>query len=180
MKSFVAGLVVFLVLIAALPVRADIPARPAPAWEISEWLNSKPLNVTDLRGQVVVIDFFQLWCPGCNKFSIPLMHHWKQVFAGEIGNKKLAIISIHTVFEGHDYQNPQRLRRFLKEKDITHPVGIDKNVEGQYVPVTMQRYKTRGTPEIAFLDKKGQIRFQKFGYFDPEKATSFIRALLAE
>lgn len=43
--------------------------RRAPAWDISEWINQDAGNVDALRGKVVVIDFFQLWCPGCNQFS---------------------------------------------------------------------------------------------------------------
>ncbi len=47
--------------------------KKAPDWEISEWINSEPLSLSGLKGKVIVIDFFQLWCPGCNSFSIPLM-----------------------------------------------------------------------------------------------------------
>ena len=54
--------------------------KKAPDWDISEWINSEPIILAGLKGKVVVIDFFQLWCPGCNSFSIPLMHHWEQVF----------------------------------------------------------------------------------------------------
>ena len=102
------------------------------------------------------------------------------MFDEEIKRKKLAVISIHTVFEGHSYQNPQRLRRFLKEKGIEHPVGVDRNIKGAFVPETMRRYNTRGTPEMAFLDKKGRIRFQKFGFFQPKDGEALIRKLLTE
>jgi len=44
----------------------------------------------------------------------------------------------------------------------------------------MKRYRTRGTPEIAIMDKNGYIRFQKFGGFDPEPVEHFIRQLLKE
>jgi len=178
-KFFTVVLLVFIVFTTSTS-QAEKTYRQAPQWEITEWINSPALKVEDLRGRVVIIDFFQLWCPGCNKFSIPLLQHWEQVFDEEIKQKKLAVISIHTVFEGHSYQNPQRLRRFLKQKGITHPVGVDRNIKGAFVPVTMQRYNTRGTPEMAFLDKKGRIRFQKFGFFQPKKGEALIRQLLTE
>jgi len=44
----------------------------------------------------------------------------------------------------------------------------------------MRSYQTRGTPEIAMIDKEGYIRFQKFGYFEPEFGEKVIRALLSE
>lgn len=152
----------------------------APEWQISEWINSEPLSLENLRGKVIVIDFFQLWCPGCKAFSIPLMNHWGQVFEKESIDGKIAFVSIHTVFEGHGYQSTERLRRFLKEKKITHPVGIDKHVAGRRIPETMRAYNTGGTPEMAIIDKRGYIRFQKFGYFEPAYGEKLIRHLLDE
>lgn len=155
--------------------------RKAPSWDISKWLNSDGGNIDAYKGKVVVIDFFQLWCPGCRKFSIPLMNYWeKKVFANHVKQNKIAFISIHTVFEGHEYQNPNRLKNFIKEKKIIHPVGLDRHRNGSHVPETMRRYRTGGTPEMAIIDKKGMIRFQKLGYFDPDWGEHFIRTLMAE
>ncbi len=168
---------------AAAPVSAQNQKRPgikAPQWQISEWINSKGTNVDQLRGKVIVVDFFQLWCPGCNKFTIPLMAQYQKTFAKEIAAEKLVFVSIHTVFEGHKYQNLKRLKSFLKRKRITHPVGNDRHVNGDRIPQTMRSYQTRGTPEIAMIDKEGYIRFQKFGYFEPEFGEKVIRALLSE
>lgn len=160
---------------------AQVKPLKAPRWDISEWLNSPALELDDLKGKVVVIEFFQLWCPGCNKFSIPLIEHWeKQIFSKEIEEGRLVFVSIHTVFEGHGYQSPKRLRRFIKEKGITHPVGIDRHVDGQRLPETMKRYNTMGTPEMAFIDKKGRIRFQRFGFFEPSYGEALIRTMLDE
>lgn len=155
--------------------------KKAPQWDISQWLNSEGLALDRLRGKVVVIDFFQMWCPGCNRFSIPLVEHWeKQVFAEELAAGRLVFVSIHTVFEGHAYQTPKRLRKFVKEKGIAHPVGVDRHSQGKRVPETMERYKTMGTPEMAFIDKQGNIRFQRFGFFEPEYGETLIRQLLEE
>ena len=171
----------FATIFANPPVTADAGARKAPQWDISEWINSSGLQLDQLRGKVVVIDFFQMWCPGCNKFSIPLMDHWEnQVFTKEMVSGKLVFVSIHTVFEGHGYQTPKRLKRFLKEKGITHPVGVDRHIAGRRIPETMRRYNTGGTPEMAFIDKQGNIRFQKFGFFEPDHGEALIRMMLAE
>ena len=162
-------------------VLAQQKTKPAPQWDISEWINSSGTNIDQLRGKVVVIDFFQLWCPGCKKFSIPLVEYWeKKVFPKEIAEGRLVFVSIHTVFEGHRYQTPERLRKFIKEKGITHPVGIDRHADGKRVPETMERYQTLGTPEMAIIDKQGQVRFQRFGYFEPDYGEALIRMLLDE
>ena len=44
----------------------------------------------------------------------------------------------------------------------------------------MKRFRTRGTPEMAIIDKRGHIRFQYFGGFDPEPVEKFIQELLDE
>ncbi|QYZ68013.1 MAG: 1,6-anhydro-N-acetylmuramyl-L-alanine amidase [Gammaproteobacteria bacterium (ex Lamellibrachia satsuma)] len=43
----------------------------------------------------------------------------------------------------------------------------------------MKRYRTRGTPEMAIIDKEGRIRFQRFGSFDPASGAQLINKLLA-
>ena len=169
-----------LMALTASALRAAPVGKKAPEWEISEWINSEPLSLAGLKGKVIVIDFFQLWCPGCNSFSIPLMHHWEQVFEKEATEGRIAFVSIHTVFEGHNFQTPKRLRGFLKKKGINHAVGIDRHIDGQRLPETMQRYKTMGTPEMAIIDKHGTIRLQRFGFFEPAYGEGLIRTLLEE
>lgn len=155
-------------------------AKPAPPWTLSKWIKGPQTSLKESRGQVVVIDFFQLWCPGCKRFSIPLMARWEKEFADEIKAGKLKLISIHTVFEGHSYQNNERLAKFVKEKNFQHPVAVDRHENGSRLPTTMIDYRTRGTPEISLIDKQGRIRFQKLGSFDPDWATTFVRELLNE
>ncbi len=156
---------------------ANSPDRQAPEWKISEWINGDGFTLKDLRGKVIIIDFFQLWCPGCNKFSGPLMEKWRQKYSGR---KDIQFVAIHTVFEGHSQQTPKRLRQYVKEKNITYPVGIDDYVSSQRTPETMIRYHTRGTPEIVIIDKKGEIRFQHFGGFSSDVAENLIDILLNE
>ena len=155
-------------------------AIQAPEWVVSEWIRGPETSLAALKGQVVVIDFFQLWCPGCNRFSIPLMSHWEKHFAAEIADEKLALISIHTVFEGHSHQTNERLRDYVAEKNMQHPVAVDNQTPENRLPDSMILYATRGTPEMAIIDKAGRIRFQKLGAFDPDWATAFIRELMAE
>lgn len=175
----IAGLGLALLIAPMRAVTAATP-KPAPEWDISEWLNISSLSLGALKGKVVVIDFFQLWCPGCNKFSGPLMQRWQKVFAEEIDGGKLQLVGIHTVFEGHAYQAPKQLRSYVKEKGITYPIGIDRHEAGGRLPETMKRYGTRGTPEMAIIDKQGRIRFQQFGFFEPKDGEALIRKLLEE
>ena len=167
--------------LAAPAARADdgYVGKRAPEWDVTEWINADPGTLASLSGSVVVIDFFQLWCPGCNKFSGPLLTYWQKRFAEDIAGGRLTLMKIHTVFEGHNYQTVKRLRGYVDEKKITLPVGVDRHIEGQRLPETMRRYRTRGTPEMAVIDRAGVVQFQQFGYFEPEPIEAMIQTLMA-
>ena len=105
------------------------------------------------------------------------MDKWNQKYSDR---KDIQLVGIHTVFEGHSQQTPKRLRQYVKEKNITYPVGVDGQIANQRLPETMIRYHTRGTPEMAIIDKNGKIRFQHFGRFKPEVVEKLINTLLKE
>ena len=181
-KSMAAAAAIILILFAPVGWGADekIPAlqgiiepHPAPDWDISEWFNLDPGSVESNRDSVIVIDFFQLWCPGCNTFTGPLMQQWQDRFSDEISSGDLLLLKIHTVFEGHDYQTVHRLKQYIDDKGITMPVGVDRH-RSDYLPETKKRYQTKGTPEIVIIDRNGMIRFQQFGFFDPAAAEKYI------
>jgi thiol-disulfide isomerase/thioredoxin len=152
--------------------------KSAPQWKVSEWLNSDPGDLSKQRGQVVLIHFFQLWCPGCNEFSIPLFQRWEDRFGSR---DDVTIVAIHTVFEGHDIQTPEQLRLFIEEKGIQYPVGIDAYPSPESeIPITMDRFETGGTPHVVIVDKKGLLRFTHFGHFDAEPVEAYIDRILSE
>ena len=172
-------LILLALLVRPVPaIGSSSPAHDAPEWVISSWLNGNPGSVADNRGRVILIDFFQLWCPGCRTFSVPLFGEWEERY----GNRgDVLIVSIHTVFEGHSYQSPERLLRFIENNGITHPVGNDAYAaEGDDIPITMRRYRTGGTPHVVIVDKQGRIRFHHLGQFDPDPVEHLIEQLLAE
>lgn len=114
------------VLLLPVPTRAQSHAstrvRPAPRCVILDWINGDGDNVDKLRRKVIIIDFFELWCPGCNKFSGPLMKHGQQKFASEVKQGSLKFVTIHTVFDGHNYQTVKRFKNCIREKEITTSV----------------------------------------------------------
>lgn len=161
------------------PLQALPAGAPAPEWDIAEWINAPAMTLKEQRGKIVIIDFFQLWCPGCNSFSIPLTQKWERDFAAQIEADEMQIVSIHTVFEGHKHQNLTRLRSYVDEKGFGHPVGHDRHDIHPRLPNTMILYGTRGTPEMAVIDKEGDIAFQQFGYFDVPQVEGLIGRLLS-
>jgi thiol-disulfide isomerase/thioredoxin len=150
----------------------------APEWKVSEWLNSDGSRLKAHRGKLVLIDFFQMWCPGSTEFSLPLFEEWAETYGTR---DDVVVVSIHTVFEEHEAQTPELLRQFLEEYGITHPVGIDAYKEpGDKVPITMDRFETGGTPHVVIVDKAGRLRFSHFGVFDRKPVERFIERILEE
>jgi thiol-disulfide isomerase/thioredoxin len=165
-----------LLLTVSLNVFAGV-GEHAPDIQASSWINTSPISLKSLKNKVVILDFFQLWCPGCNSFTKPLIKSWEEKYHSQIQRGDLIIIGVHTVFEGHNFQTLNALKIYLKANNITHPIANDLLLSG-HLPETMKAYQTHGTPEVAIIDKNGIIRFQKFGFFDTEQAEILIEALL--
>lgn len=136
----------------------------APDWTIDEWLNTdRPLERTDFTGKVVVLEAFQMLCPGCVSHGLPLAKKISETFRSE----DVAVIGLHTVFEHHEAQGHKvALQAFLHEYRIRFPVGIDAQSAESRLPVTMSAYELQGTPSLILLDRTGQRRQQYFGAVD--------------
>lgn len=149
--------------------------QPLPDWSVDQWFNSeKPISLSDLRGNVVVIEAFQMLCPGCVAHGLPLAQEVHNTFSpGDV-----SVIGLHTVFEHHAAMTPVSLGPFLHEYRITFPVGVDTPGKAT-MPVTMERYGLRGTPSLLLLDKAGVLRAHYFGQISPLKLGAEIAALLA-
>lgn len=155
-------------------MRQDLPF--APPWQTSHWFNSPPLQLADLRGRVVVLEVFQMLCPGCVSHALPQAQEIAQTFTRD----DVAVIGLHSVFEHHAAMTPLALEAFLHEYRITHPVGVDTAVDGDPIPATMRAYGMQGTPTLVLLDRAGRIRLHQFGRVDDLPLGMLLGQLLAE
>ncbi len=134
----------------------------APELEVTRWFNSDTSPaLANLKGEVVVIEAFQMLCPGCVSHGIPQAQRIQQTFGDD-----LTLLGLHTVFEHHDAMTPVSLEAFLHEYRITFPVGVDAHTPGEPTPVTMGRYRLRGTPSLLVIDRAGKLRANAFGQVD--------------
>lgn len=147
----------------------------APELQVSEWFNTdKNLKLSDFLGKVVVIEAFQMLCPGCVIHGIPLAQAVREHFS----NEHVAVIGLHTVFEHHDAMTPVSLKAFLHEYRIRFPVAVDKQGTGP-LPETMAAYGMRGTPSLVLLDQSGRIAAHHFGQVSKLQLGAEIGSLLA-
>lgn len=151
--------------------------RLAPELDVAEWLNTPdPIRLADLRGKVVVLEAFQMLCPGCAQIGLPQLAQVREQFAPA----DVAVLGLHTVFEHHEAQGSRApLEAFLHEYRYTFPVGIDRPGQGS-VPMTMQAYNLQGTPTLVLLDRQGRLRRKAFGHVPDIRLGAEIMALVAE
>jgi thiol-disulfide isomerase/thioredoxin len=155
----------------------SIEAPMAPEWQVDVWLNTRaPLELSQLRGRVVLLHAFQMLCPSCVSHAVPQAERVHQEYA-EHG---VSVIGLHTVFEHHAAMTPVALEAFLHEYRVTHPVGVDVAVAGISIPATMRRYGMQGTPTLILIDRAGKLRLHELGRMDDLRLGMMLGQLLAE
>ncbi len=148
-----------------------------PELDVSEWLNTpEPIQLSELRGRVVVIHAFQMLCPGCVAHGIPQATAIHNTFAQE----DVVVLGLHSVFEHHAVMGPEALKVFVREYRIAFPIGIDRALQGQAIPSTMQQLGLKGTPSLIILDRHGAIRLHHFGRASDMGVGALLGKLIAQ
>ena len=136
--------------------------NPAPPLSIEQWFNvDSPLSLTDLAGEVIAIEAFQMLCPGCVSHGLPQAQRIERTFGRDV-----TVLGLHCVFEHHAAMTPVSLEAFLHEYRIEFPVGVDAHDKPGGMPITMARYQLRGTPSLILIDRAGRVRLDAFGQVD--------------
>lgn len=152
--------------------------REAPELDVVEWLNTpQPIRLADLRGRVVVMEAFQMLCPGCVQTGLPQLTRVQEHFSSD----DVVVLGLHTVFEHHEAQGPRvALEAFLHGYGYGFPVGIDRPSDaGMGLPRTMAAYGMQGTPTLVLIDRQGRLRRQVFGHMPDLRLGAEIMALAA-
>jgi thiol-disulfide isomerase/thioredoxin len=140
----------------------------APEISNETWLNSAPLHFSDLKGNVVMVEFWTFGCHNCRNVE-PYVKQWHQKYAGQ----GFVVIGVHSPEFSHE-REIERVRSYIKEHDIRFAVPIDNDFS------TWNKYGNRYWPAMYLIDKQGVIRLVRIGeggYHDTEQ---MIRTLLAE
>lgn len=111
-----------------------------------DWLNSPPLKLADLDGQVVIVDFWTFGCWNCYK-SFPWLNSLQEKYA----NKPFKIIGVHSPEFAHERDRNKVIEKIAEFK-LQHPVMIDNEF------VYWKKLKNRFWPAFYVVDKKGLIR----------------------
>lgn len=136
-----------------------MPMAEIIPFHASDWLNTdRPLAPVDFLGRVLVVEVFQMLCPGCVLHGLPQA----QRIAAAFDTAQVAVIGLHSVFEHHGANSAGTLAAFLHEWRIRFPVAIDAAGDGP-LPRTMAAWNLQGTPTLVLFDRAGRMRAQHFG-----------------
>jgi thiol-disulfide isomerase/thioredoxin len=147
----------------------DIASYPAPELvDIQGWINSDPLTLAQLRGKVVLIDFWTYSCINCERTQ-PYLNAWYDAYASD----GFVIIGVHApefAFE----QVPANVQKAVTADGIKYPVALDNTF------ATWKAYANNYWPAKYLIDKDGRVRYTQFGEGDYDVTESKIRQLLGE
>jgi cytochrome c biogenesis protein CcdA/thiol-disulfide isomerase/thioredoxin len=148
----------------ALPVEGPLPSLTGAV----QWLNSPPLTAEQLKGKVVLVDFWTYSCINCLR-SIPYVRAWAEKYK----DQGLVVIGVHApefAFE----KNIDNVKQAVAKLKIDYPVAVDNDY------AIWRAFNNEYWPADYFIDAKGQIRHHFFGEGDYAESEKVIQQLLAE
>ncbi|GCA53421.1 thiol-disulfide oxidoreductase YkuV [Sinorhizobium sp. KGO-5] len=150
--------------------RSDLPVEGMfpPLDGAVEWVNSKPLSVEQLRGKVVLVDFWTYSCINCIR-TIPYVRAWAEKYR----DQGLVVIGVHApefAFE----KRIDNVKSAVADFDIRYPVAIDNDF------AIWRAFGNSYWPAHYFIDAEGRIRHHHFGEGDYARSERVIQELLAE
>lgn len=136
--------------------------------QISGYVNTDPVTLADLKGKVVLVDFWTYSCINCIR-TIPYLNAWHEKYAAD----GLVIVGVHTPefqFE-KDYNN---VKAAVEKFEIKYPV-VQDNDKG-----TWNAYENRYWPRKYLIDNEGYIRYDHIGEGEYAETEKVIQSLLSE
>jgi len=133
---------------------------------INAWLNSAPLKMADLKGKVVLIDFWTYSCINCIR-TLPYITQWDQKYR----SKGLVIIGVHAPEFEFEKSLPN-VKTALGKYGIKYPVAMDNNLD------TWTAFNNKYWPAHYLIDKTGKVVYTHFGEGNYAETEQNIRTLL--
>lgn len=140
----------------------------APDITNETWLNSARLRLADLKGKVVMVEFWTFGCHNCRNVE-PYVKQWHQKYA----EQGFVVIGVHSPEFSHE-QEIENVKRYIGEHDIRFAVPIDNDFS------TWNRYGNRYWPAMYLIDRQGVIRHIRIGEGGYQETERLIQLLLAE
>ncbi len=135
---------------------------------ITHWLNSQPLTMKDLKGKVVLVDFWTYTCINCIR-TLPHVTGWYEKYK----DKGFVVVGVHTP-EFEFEKETANVQKAIKQFNINYPVAQDNDY------ATWNAYNNQYWPAEYLIDAKGNIRRTHFGEGEYDQSEQAIKDLLIE
>lgn len=143
--------------------------RTAPALTgILGWINSAPLSETNLRGKVVLIDFWTYSCINCIR-TLPHLNEWHKKYK----NNGLVILGVHSP-EFEFEKKKENVEEAARKYNLEYPIALDSSHK------TWNAFGNQYWPAHYLIDTQGNIRYHSFGEGHYAETESAIQNLLLE
>jgi thiol-disulfide isomerase/thioredoxin len=148
--------------VADLPVEGQLPSLSGA----TGWLNSPPVTAADLRGKVVLVNFWTFTCINWLR-QLPYVRAWAEKYQ----DHGLVVIGVHTPeFDvEHDLDN---VRRSVNDLRVDYPVAVDNDY------AIWNAFGNRYWPALYFIDAQARIRHHRFGEGDYQQSEAIVQRLL--
>jgi thiol-disulfide isomerase/thioredoxin len=147
-----------------LPVEGTMPSLDGA----TGWLNSAPLTAAELRGRVVLVNFWTYTCINWLR-TLPYLRAWAKKYQ----DHGLVVLGVHTPefsFE-HDLDN---VRQAVRDLGVDYPVAVDNDY------AIWNAFANQYWPAFYFVDAQGQIRHHRFGEGDYQMSEMVLQQLLTQ
>ncbi|HQU09137.1 MAG TPA: thioredoxin family protein, partial [Opitutales bacterium] len=125
---------------------------PAPNFSgIDAWINTQPLTLQDLRGKVVLVDFWTYSCINCIR-TLPYLTSWYKKYHTD----GLVIVGVHAP-EFEFEKKLANVQAAVKQYDIQYPVALDNQLD------TWSQFNNRYWPAHYLIDRNGNVVYTHFG-----------------
>jgi thiol-disulfide isomerase/thioredoxin len=148
----------------SLPVEGQMPELNGAV----EWLNSPPLTRAQLKGKVVLVDFWTYSCINCLR-ALPYVEAWSKKYAAS----GLVVIGVHAPESAFE-KDPANVKKAVRDLGVTYPVALDNNL------AIWTAFNNEYWPAHYFVDAQGRIRHHHFGEGEYDQSERVIQQLLRE
>ncbi len=133
---------------------------------ITDWLNSDPLTIASLKGNVVLLQFWTFACINC-QHTLPYITRWYRDYAPH----GLKVIGVHTPEFGYE-RDLNNIKNALAQHQITYPVPVDNGYK------TWNAYNNQYWPHLFLADRQGILRYDHIGEHAYAETEQMIRKFL--